>query len=114
MSLAARRALRLNWSVPETDPICPLCLRPIPGDARQSRHRLVPRLKGGGSGPTVLLHQICHDQIHAHLTEAQLARSHATPGALRSHPQLAKFIAWIASKPPTYHARTPGPRRRRR
>ncbi|RMD47962.1 MAG: HNH endonuclease, partial [Alphaproteobacteria bacterium] len=28
-------------------PICPLCGRPIPPDVPQSRHHLVPRLKGG-------------------------------------------------------------------
>jgi hypothetical protein len=40
------------------DPVCPLCLRPIPPGAPQSRHHLTPRLKGGTHGPTVLLHQI--------------------------------------------------------
>jgi hypothetical protein len=96
------------------DPICPLCGRPIPADARQSLHHLVPKLKGGKGGPTVLLHQICHDEIHATLTEAELARDYATPEALRAHPRLAKFVAWVARRPPTFHSRTPGPRRRRR
>ncbi len=40
------------------EPICPLCLRPIPHDAKQSLHHLTPRLKGGKGGSTVLLHQI--------------------------------------------------------
>ena len=35
-----------------SDPICPLCGRPIPPDVRQSWHHLVPKLKGG---PVVLL-----------------------------------------------------------
>ena len=96
------------------DPICPLCRRPIPANARQSLHHLVPKLKGGKGGPTVLLHQICHDEIHATLTEAELARDYATPEALRAHPRLAKFVAWVARRPPTFHSRTPGPRRRRR
>ena len=95
-------------------PICPLCRRPIPRSARQSLHHLVPKLKGGKGGPTVLLHQICHDEIHATLTEAELARDYATPEALRAHPRLAKFVAWVARRPPTFHSRTPGPRRRRR
>ena len=95
------------------DPVCPLCGRPIPPGARQSLHHLVPKLKGGKGGPTVLLHQICHNEIHATLTEAELARDYATIEALRAHPRLAKFIAWVAKRPPGFHSRSPGPRRRR-
>ena len=74
------------------DPICALCRRPIPPHARQSLHHLVPKLRGGKGGPTVLLHQICHNEIHATLTEAELARAYATPDALRAHPRLATFV----------------------
>ena len=96
------------------DPLCPLCLRPIPNHAKQSLHHLIPRLKGGKGGPTVLLHQICHNEIHATLTEAELARDYHTPEALRSHPQLAKFAAWVAKRPPDFHSKTPGARRKRK
>ncbi|UZD90919.1 HNH endonuclease [Cognatishimia activa] len=95
------------------DPICPLCLRPIPADAKQSHHHLIPRLKGGKGGPTVLLHQICHNEIHATFTETELAREFNTIEALRSHERIAKFIAWITKRPATFHSRTPGPRRKR-
>lgn len=95
------------------DPICPLCDRPIPPGVPQSRHHLVPRLKGGKGGPTVLMHAICHAEIHAALTEAELAAGYATIEALRSHPRLAKFIAWVGKRPPGFRSRTPGPRRRR-
>lgn len=95
-------------------PVCPLCHRPIPPEARQSLHHLVPKLKGGRHGPTVLLHQICHNEIHAALREAELARIFNTPEALRTHPGLARFIDWIAKKPPTFHSRTTGNGRRRR
>ncbi|MEM7695529.1 MAG: HNH endonuclease [Pseudomonadota bacterium] len=88
------------------DPLCPLCDRPIPPGAKQSVHHLVPKLKGGAKGPTAKLHQICHNEIHATLSEADLARDYSTIAALRSHPRLAKFIAWVAKKPPTFHAPT--------
>ncbi|MEO0681448.1 MAG: HNH endonuclease [Pseudomonadota bacterium] len=96
------------------DPICPLCLRPIPAGARQSVHHLIPRLKGGAGGPTVRLHQACHDEIHAALSEAELARAWNTPEALRRHPQIARFVAWIARKPPDFAPRTLKSLRRRR
>ncbi len=95
------------------DPICPLCGRPIPPEAQQSLHHLTPKLKGGKGGPVVLLHQICHNEIHATLTEAELARDYATIEALRAHPRLAKFIAWIEKRPAAFHSKTPGRRRKR-
>ncbi|MBY5971844.1 HNH endonuclease [Ferrimonas balearica] len=96
------------------DPLCPLCLRPIPPHAKQSLHHLIPRLKGGKGGPTVLLHQICHNEIHATLTEAELARDYHTAEALRGHPRLAKFAAWVVKRPPDFHSKTPGGRRKRK
>ncbi len=96
-----------------SDPICPLCGRPIPPEARQSRHHLIPKLRGGKGGETVLLHQICHNEIHATLSEAELARDYATPEALRAHPRLAGFIRWVQKRPPGFHSKTPGKRRNR-
>lgn len=95
-------------------PICALCGRPIPSDAPQSDHHLIPKLRGGKHGPRVRLHQICHKEIHAALSEAELARSYATPEALRAHPHLAQFVTWIADKSPYFNSRTVGGRRRRK
>ncbi|ERL97702.1 hypothetical protein HIMB11_01653 [Rhodobacteraceae bacterium HIMB11] len=75
-----------------SDPVCPLCERSIPPDAPQSLHHLIPKLKGGKGGPTILIHHICHKEIHATLSEAELARSYASVDALRAHPRLAKFF----------------------
>jgi hypothetical protein len=71
------------------DPICPLCERPIPPHAKQSLHHLIPRLRGGKGGPTVVMHQICHNEIHATMSEAELARNYNSVEALRAHPRLA-------------------------
>ena len=96
-----------------SDPICPLCDRPIPPDVPQSLHHLIPKLKGGKGGPTVLMHHICHREVHATLSEAELARNFATPEALRGHPRLAKFAAWVANRPPGFRSKVPGKRRQR-
>ena len=99
--------------VTEDDPICALCGRPVPKGVRQSLHHLVPKLKGGKGGPVVLLHQICHNEIHATLTEAELARDYDTPEKLRAHPRLAAFVKWVAKRPPGFHKRSAGGRRKR-
>ena len=96
------------------DPICPLCKRPIPAGVRQSEHHLIPKLKGGAKGPRILVHQICHSEIHATLTEAEIARSYATVDALKQHPRLEKFFAWVADKPPDFYKRSVGGRRKKR
>ena len=71
-------------------------MRPIPKSQRDAHH-LVPKSRGGVE--TVILHRLCHRQIHALLTETQLARHYASIEALKAHPEIAKFIAWISQKP---------------
>ncbi|WP_170553156.1 HNH endonuclease [Ruegeria atlantica] len=96
----------------DSDPICPLCDRPIP-DGGGSLHHLIPKLKGGKGGPTVLLHVICHKEIHATLTEGELARAFNTVEALRTHPRLEKFLIWVRKRPPGFRSKVPGKRRGR-
>lgn len=88
------------------DPICPLCLRAIPADVPQSLHHLIPKSKGGRKGPTVLLHHQCHKEIHASMSDVELARSYSSIEALRTHPRLAKYIRWVAKRPPEFLSRT--------
>ena len=94
-------------------PVCPLCERPIPAKARQSRHHLVPKLKGGAKGETVQLHQVCHAAIHARHSEADLAKRLADVESLRADPEIARFLAWVRTKPDDFHAPTRATRDRR-
>ena len=93
-------------------PICPLCLRDIPPDVPQSLHHLVPRLKGGKRGEVVLLHHLCHKEIHARFTETELAREFHTVEALRNSQRLQGFLTWVAKRPAGFLSRVPGGHRR--
>jgi hypothetical protein len=89
-----------EWDIEAAPPVlCPLCERVIPDD-QQVAHHLVPKSKGGKK--TVVLHRICHDQIHATFTDAQLAKKFATIEAILEDPAIEKFVAWIKSKPPGF------------
>ena len=92
--------------------VCALCERPIPDGARASRHHLTPRLKGGARLGTVLLHQICHNAIHAHFNESELARRLSDIPSLRAEPEIARFLDWVAGKPGDFHAPTKRSRRK--
>ena len=86
--------------------VCGLCNRPIPSDAPQSVHHLIPRSKGGKNGPTVTLHHLCHKEIHITLSETELARTYNNLESLRTHPRLAKFISWVKKRPPEFLSRS--------
>ena len=40
---------------------CPLCDREL-GNINISKHHLTPKSKGGKNGPTIMLHNICHQK----------------------------------------------------
>lgn len=101
--LAAAAALAAREAAPET---CALCERPL-GD-RTEWHHLVPKSQGGRE--TAPVHPICHRTIHALVPNAELARAFADPAALRAREDVARFVRWIADKPPDFTA----PVRRRR
>jgi hypothetical protein len=82
---------------------CPLCDRAIP-PSQKDAHHLTPKSKGGRE--TEYLHRICHRQIHALFTETELAREFNTVEALRGHPQMARFVAWVRDKPDDFFERT--------
>ena len=85
------------------DLICPLCERKLPRSQRDAHH-LVPKSKGGRH--TEYLHRICHRQIHALLTETELARQFNSVEALLAHPDIALFVDWVRTKPDDFMERT--------
>jgi hypothetical protein len=83
---------------------CPLCGRPMVTGPSLDEHHPVPRSHGGRE--TVTMHKICHRAIHAMLSERELAEEFLGFEALRTHPMLAQFIAWVQKRPPEYYDRT--------
>lgn len=95
--LAAAEALAARAAPPA---FCALCGRPL--GERVEWHHLVPKSQGGRV--TAPVHPICHRTIHATLPNAELARAYADPDVLRAHPDIARFLRWIADKPPDFSA----------
>lgn len=81
---------------------CWLCERAIA--TRLQWHHPVPKSKKGRE--KVPVHPICHKAIHAHFTNAQLARMGSDIAAIRAHPDVARFIDWVKTRPPDFHAPT--------
>ncbi|WP_419809859.1 HNH endonuclease [Sphingomonas sp.] len=79
---------------------CALCARPL--GVRVEWHHLVPRSEGGRV--TAPVHPICHRTIHALVPNADLARTFSTIDSLRAREDVARFLRWIADKPPDFHA----------
>lgn len=85
---------------------CWLCTRPL--GARVEQHHPVPKSRGGRR--TVAVHPICHRTLHARFSNAELGKIGDDPAVLAADAEVARFLGWIAGKPPDFHA----PTRRRR
>ena len=81
---------------------CWLCERPF--DTLVQWHHPVPKAKKGRE--TVPVHPICHKAIHANFTNGQLARMGSDLAAIRAQADVAKFVEWVKTKPPDFHAPT--------
>lgn len=80
---------------------CWLCERPF--GTMVQWHHTVPKAKKGKA--TVPVHPICHKTIHANFTNGELARFGDDHARLMENAALAKFVSWIARKPPDFDAR---------
>lgn len=98
--LLGRKHRQLEFAPAPGPEVCPLCCRPIPA-AQRDLHHLVPRVKGGKQ--TQAMHRICHRQIHALFSEAELAQRYASADALLEHPDVQRFVAWVDTKPADFY-----------
>lgn len=95
-------ALAEAEAAPPPPPTCALCERAL-GQQVEWHHR-IPKSRGGSE--VVAVHPICHRAIHAAVTNAELASTYADLPTLRARDDIARFLRWIADKPPDFHAPT--------
>jgi hypothetical protein len=81
---------------------CWLCGREL--GSRVEYHHSVPKSRGGRE--TVPVHPICHRTLHRTFSNAELGVFGDSVGAIRADPRIGRFLAWIESKPPDFHAPT--------
>lgn len=87
----------------ETSPEpCWLCARPL--GTRVEWHHPVPKSRGGRERQPI--HPICHRTLHARFSNAELERIGGALGTLRADPEIARFLDWVATKDPDFHAPT--------
>lgn len=104
--------------MPEPARCCALCRRAVP---RLTRHHLIPRTRHHSRQvrqrfsrqemqARVLLCPACHEQVHACISAKELALRYHSLEALLGHPELRRFVDWLARRPADYRPRV---RRRR-
>ena len=98
------------------DPACELCGR---AGAPLTRHHLVPRArihgrrgasrleKQGDLMRVAALCKACHRFVHVVLTEREMEQQFNTVGRLKAHPEIARFVEWIRTKPAGFQPGTP-------
>ena len=108
MNRAVNNRIEHEQEVGASDAACELCGRT---QLPLTRHHLIPQSRHN-KGRTqryfekeemlfriALLCRPCHSQVHAVLDNATLMQQYNTVEALAAHPEIAKFAAWVATKP---------------
>jgi hypothetical protein len=88
--------------------VCELCRRE---GCLLTKHHLIPRTRHANKrnkrefDRVEVKHRLawicrpCHNHVHALFTEKTLERDYNTLELLLAHPEVAKFVTWIARKP---------------
>jgi len=88
----------------KTVELCVICKRKL-GNVNISKHHLIPKSRGGKKSELIIIHNICHQKIHATFTEKELKRTYNTVEKLIVHESIAKFIKWVVKKDPAFYQR---------
>ena len=79
---------------------CFLCSRPL--GRRIEWHHPVPKSRGGRD--VVPMHPICQQTLIANFTNSELQRHGMEVAGLLDHPNVRKFVDWVAKKDPDFTA----------
>ena len=85
-----------------TEERCWLCSRPL--GRLVEYHHPIPKSRGGRG--TVPIHPICHRTLHRTFSNTELALFGESIAAISADPRISRFLAWIATKDPDFHAST--------
>lgn len=90
-----------------------------------TKHHLIPRARHRNKrvrrrfarqereGRVLWVCRPCHDQIHAVVSEKDLAAHYNSRERLLSHPEVQRFATWLAAKPPGFTPKSRSWRHRR-
>ncbi len=94
--------------VAASEEACELCGRT---QLALTRHHLIPQArhnkartqrkfdKQAMKNEIAYLCRACHSQVHAVLSNQELAQNYHSMSDLRRHPEIARFAAWVSNKP---------------
>lgn len=86
-----------------SDQKCVICGRLL-GTVNISEHHLIPRTFDKKS-PTILIHNICHNKLHASFSERELQHYYHTIERILEHEEIIKFIKWVSKKPTDFYSK---------
>jgi hypothetical protein len=92
---------------------CELCGRKIL-ECHKSEHHLNPVSQGGRNGKRIIVHELCHRQIHALFTDFELSLYYNTVEKLKEAEKIQKFLRWVETKDISFTIRIKESRERRR
>ncbi|RWZ87245.1 MAG: hypothetical protein EO766_12020 [Hydrotalea sp. AMD] len=84
----------------DTKQYCQICGRLL-GNVRISEHHLIPKEFKGTQ--TILIHDICHNKIHATFDNKSLVHTYHTVERIVEHEEIQKFINWVKNKHPDFY-----------
>jgi 5-methylcytosine-specific restriction endonuclease McrA len=80
----------------QNEALCPLCGRILAEPV--SRHHLIPLSKGGKDTPTILMHKVCQNKVHAVFNETELKNYYHTIERILENEEMIKFVKWVKKK----------------
>lgn len=66
-------------------------------------HHLIPKTFKGTE--TILIHKICHQKLHATLSEREMLNYYHTVERILENEEILKFVKWVSKKPLDFYSK---------